>query len=204
MKTSWGRLEDVFCLRIQKTSWKRLQDVFFKTNMFVLAIRLQDVFKMFSRCLQDVFKTSCQDVFKTSSRRLAKASSRHLQESSRCFENVFKTSSRHLQDILQRCLQNVFKGYYQVKLFVVTQFQDVFETYLKRFWDVLLSWLSTGGLPRSQFCEIYCQCTKFPRMIKVSQALVFHFTTPFSVCFREAHLEPGRTSTMELFLCENT
>ena len=36
-------------------------------------------------------------------------------------------------------------------------------------------------------------------MIKVSQALVFHFTTPFSVCFREAHLEPGRTSTMDLF-----
>ena len=81
---------------------------------------------------------------------------------------------------MQRCLQDVFKTYYQVKLFLVTQFQDVFETYSKRFWDVLLRRLSTGGLPRSHFWEIYGQCTKFPRVIKVSQVLVFHFTTPFS------------------------
>ena len=113
-----------------------------------------------------------RDVFKKSSRRLQdifKTFSRHLQD-------VFKSSSRHLQD--------VFKTYYQVKLFLVTQFQDVFETYSKRFWDVLLRRLSTGGLPRSHFWEIYGQCTKFPRVIKVSQVLVFHFTTPFSGCLQ--------------------
>ena len=134
--------------------------------------RLEDVFKTFSRRLdqdqhirlghtssrplQDIFKTfsrHLQDVFKTFSRR---------------FENVFKTSS------------NVFKTYYQVKLFLVKQFHDVFETYSKRFWDVLLRRLSTGGLPRPHFREIYGHCAKFPRVIKISQVLIFHFTTPFS------------------------
>ena len=38
------------------------------------------------------------------------------------------------------------------------------------------------------------------QVIKMSQVLVFYLTTPFSVCFTEAYLEPGRTSTMELFL----
>ena len=56
------------------------------------------VFKTSSRRFQDVFKTSGQDVFTTFSRRLAKASSRHLQD--------------------------VFKTYYQVKVFLVTQFQS--------------------------------------------------------------------------------
>ena len=99
-----------------------------------------------------------QDIFKTSSKR---------------FENVFKTSWRHLQDVLQRCLQDIFKTYYQVELFLVTQFQDIFQMYSKCFWDVLLRRLSTGGLSRSHFWEIYGQCTKFPRVIKVSQVLVF-------------------------------
>ena len=164
----WRRLQDVLMktnifvllIRLQKTSSRRLQDAFIKTNIFVLAIVLQDVFKTFSRRLQDIFKMSSrrpQDIFKTSSR---------------CFENVFKTSSRHLQD--------VFKTYYQVKVFLVTQFQDIFETYSKRFWDVLLRRLSTGGLPRSHFREIYGHCAKFSRVIKISQVLIFHFTTPFS------------------------
>ena len=130
---------------------------FFKTS----SKRLQDVFKKSSRRLQDVFKTS-----------------------SRRFQEVFKTSSRHLQDVLQRCLQDVFKTFYQVKLFFVTQFQDIFETYSKRFLDVLLKRLSTGGLPRSPFWDIYGQCRKFPRLIKVFQNLIFHFTTPFSGCLQ--------------------
>ena len=117
--------------------------------------------------------------------------------SSRRLENVFKTSSRYLQDVLQRCLLDVFKKYYQVKLFLLTQFQDVFETYSKRFWDALRRRLSTAGLPRSHFWKIYEQCTKFPRIIKFSQVLVFHFTTPSSGCL-EAHLERGWTSKMEL------
>ena len=158
----WRRLwssssEDVF-----KMSWSRR---IYSPYSYVFRRRLQDVFIKINIFvlvirLQDVFKTFSrhpQDIFKTSSR---------------CFENVFKTSSRHLQD--------VFKTYYQVKVFLVTQFQDIFETYSKRFWDVLLRRLSTGGLPRSHFWEIYGQCTKFPRVIKISQVLIFHFTTPFS------------------------
>ena len=117
----------------------RLQDVLIINNILVLAIRLQDVIKTFSRCLQDICKTSCKDVFKT---------------------------------------------YYQVKLFLVTLFQDVFETYSKHFWDVLIRRLFTGGLPRSHFWEICSQCTKFPRVITVSQVSVFHFTILFSGCLQ--------------------
>ena len=59
-------------------------------------------------------------------------------------------------------------------------------------------------LLRSHFCEIYGQCTKFAKVMKIYQVLVFHFTTPFSGFLqREAYLEPGRTSTMESF-CQNT
>ena len=127
------------------------EDVLMKTNMFALAL-----------CLQ-----------KTSSRRLQEFLAIRLQEVlPRCLQDVLKTSSRHLQ--------GVFKTYYQVKVFLVTQFQDIFETYSKRFWDVLLRRLSTGGLPRSHFREIYGHCAKFPRVIKISQVLIFHFTTPFS------------------------
>ena len=141
-----------------KTSWRLLwssfsEDVLIKTNIFTLLIPLQ----------------------KTSSRRLHQ--DRHIRLGpmySIRFENVFKTSSKHLQ--------HVFKTYYQVKLFLITQFQDVFETYSKRFWDVLLRRLPTGGLPRSHFWKIYGQCTKFPRVIKISQVLIFHFTTSFSGC----------------------
>ena len=75
----------------------------------------------FSRRLQDVLPRCLQDVYKTSSRRLAKTSSRYLQD-------VLKTSWRYLQD--------VFKTYYQVKGFLVTELQEIFETYSKRFWDL--------------------------------------------------------------------
>ena len=106
------------------------EDVLTKKNIFALLIHLpktsskhlQDIFKTSSRYLQDVLKKSLQDIFKTSSRRL---------------EDVFKTSSRHLQDVLQKCLQDVFKTYYQIKLFLLARFQDVFETYSKRFWQIL-------------------------------------------------------------------
>ena len=170
MKMSWRRLwssssEDVFKtsssrpnqdqqIRLGHTSSRRLQDVF-KT----FSRRLQDVFKTFSRRLHNVLKTSSrhlQDVFKMFGKRL---------------QDVFKTSSRHIQDVLKtssKYLQDVFKTYHQVKVFLATQFQDIFETYSKRFWDVLLRRLSTGGLPRSHFWEIYGQCTKFQKVINFS------------------------------------
>ena len=146
----WRRLEDVLktsfvfgfrrrldqgkylrlTLRLQRMSSRRFQDVSIKTKIFVLVIRLQDVFKIFSRCYQDVFKTS--------SRRLTKTSPNPLQDvfKTSC-KNVFKTSSRSLQDVL--------KTYHQVKLFLLTWSQDVFETYSKRFSDVTQRRLSTEG-----------------------------------------------------------
>ena len=104
MKTSYRRLENVFRLR--------LPDVLIKTNIFVLLIRLQ---KTCSRRLQDV-------LIKTNIIVLVI----HLQD-------VFNTFRSYLQDVLQRCLQDVFKTYYHSKLFLLTRFQDVFETYSKRF-----------------------------------------------------------------------
>ena len=163
--SSWWRLpEDVFKTSLVFVFRRRLEDVL-KTPWSrricspYLALRLQKT--SWSRPIYSswpyVFKASCKNVFKTSSRRL---------------QDVLKTSSRYLQD--------VFKTYYQVKVFLVTQFQDIFETYSKRFWDVLLRRLSTGGLPRSHFREIYGHWAKFPRVIKISQVLIFYFTTPFS------------------------
>ena len=156
MCSLWLRLPYFVSSIIMKTALvfvfrRRLQDVLIKTNIFTLVIRLQktssrrldqdqyirlghtssrrlqDVFKTSSRRLQDVLPRCLQDVFKTSSRRLA------------------KTSSRHLQDVLQRYLQDVFKTYHQVKLFLLTRFQDVFQKYSKSFWDALQRWLSIEG-----------------------------------------------------------
>ena len=140
MKNESSR-QEVFCKKnVFKTSSRHLQDALQK--------RLQDVFKTPSRHIQHVFKTfsrriiklncSCSwpiysswpYLFKTSSRRLPKMFSRRLQK-------VFKISSRRLQD--------VFKTNHQVKLFLLTRFQDVFETYSKRFWDVLQRRLSIEG-----------------------------------------------------------
>ena len=146
-----------------KTSSRRLNE----DQIIVLVIRLQDVFKRFSRRLktssrflakassnrlQDVFKTSCRKVFKTSSTRLQdvlKTPSRRFKDifkiSSRLIQDVFKTSSRRLQGVLQRFLEDVFKTYHQGKLFLLTRFQNDFEKYSKRFWDVLQTRLSTEG-----------------------------------------------------------
>ena len=114
----------------------RLQDVFTKTNILALLIPLQMtswsrpiysswsyVFKTYSRRIPDVLPRRLENIFKASSRRLA------------------KTSSGRLQDVLLRR----FKTYHQVKLFLLTRFQDAFETYSKRVWDVLQRWLFIEG-----------------------------------------------------------
>ena len=127
MKTSWGRLEDIFRLRLQKTSSKRLdqdeyihltytslEDVFRTSSGRLdqdLYIRLghtswRRLVKTSSKRLEDVFKMSCKNVFKTSSRRprdIFKTSSRRLQ-------NVFKTSSRRLARMPSRCFEDVSSG----------------------------------------------------------------------------------------------
>ena len=177
-----------------------LQDVLIKMNIFALVIRLQGVFKVSwsrptyspwpyvfktpSKRLQDALPRGLQNVFKTSSRRLAKMSSRYLRDvfktSSRYLQDVFKTSWKlltktslrrlqdvfktfwiRLQDVLQRCLQDFSKTYHRVKLF---------------------GWVN--DVSRSHFQEIYGQCRKFASVIKISQVLVFHFTTSFSGCLQ--------------------
>ena len=164
----WRRLEDVFRLRLQKTSSKRLdQDEYVCLSL----TSSEDVSKTSSRRLgQDQYirfghtsSRRLQDVFKMSSRRLAKASSRH-------FQDAFKTFWKRLQDIFKTFSRR------NIKL----NLRDIFETSSKRFWDVLVRRLSTGGLPRSYFREIYGHCAKFPTVIKIFQVLIFHFTIPFS------------------------
>ena len=156
MKTVWKTIKEIINVKTNNPSkhlswWRRLEDVLKTSFVFVFRRRLDNVFKksyqdeyihLTHTSSEDVFKTfsrrldqdqhirlghTCsrrlQDVFKTSSRRLVKTSSKRL----------VKTSSRHLQDVLQRCLQDLFKTYHRVNLFLLTRFQDVFETFSKRF-----------------------------------------------------------------------
>ena len=163
MNTSWRHLEDVFCLRLQKMSSRRLQDVLNQDkNIFVTHTASEEVCGP-NNCLSHTSSRRLQDVFKTSSRRLAKTSSKRLQDVlqkclqdifnassrrfqdvlktySRRFEDISKTSSRRLEKISSRCFQD-----HQVKLFLLTCFQNDFEMYSKRFWDILQKRLSTEG-----------------------------------------------------------
>ena len=119
MKTSWGRLEDIFRLRLQKTSSKRLdqdeyihltytslEDVFRTSSGRLdqdLYIRLghtswRRLVKTSSKRLEDVFKMSCKNVFKTSSRRL---------------QDIFKTSSRRLQNVFKTPCKDAYKMFWR-------------------------------------------------------------------------------------------
>ena len=109
----------------------------FKTDQFLRSTTF--ITQTNIRLDEDVFRLCLQ---KTSSKRFAKTSSRHLQDVLlKCFQDV---PSRHLQDVFQRCLQDVFKMNHEVKLFLFTRFQDVFETFSKR-WEVLQRRLSIEG-----------------------------------------------------------
>ena len=158
MKIYWKGLEDVFCLRLQKTSWSR--------RIRLSHTSSEDVFKTsWSRPIYSswpyVFKMSCKIVFKTYSRWL---------------QDVVKTSSRHLQDVLLRSLrrfQDVSSSQTVLVNTLSRSIQHVFEMYSK---DGYLY----SDLPRSHyFWEIYGQCTKSAREIKISQVLVFHFNYTF-------------------------
>ena len=181
MKTSWRRhsssaSEDVLIkanifallIRLQRTLLRRFQDVSINTKIFVLVIRLQDVFKTFSRFLQDVFKMSL--------RRLTKMSQNRLQDvfKTSC-KNVFKTSSRSLQDVL--------KTYHQVKLFLLTWSQDVFETYSKRFSDVIQRCLSTEGFLLVTLLRKVWPVYNICKTGKSFSNFSF-FTTPFRSCLQ--------------------
>ena len=89
----------------------------------IFRLRLQ---RTFSRRFQDVLKRRFQDIFKTSSIVFQK-----------CPQDIFKMFWGRPQDL--------FKMYHQVKLFLLTRFQDVFQTYWKHFWHVLQRRLSIEG-----------------------------------------------------------
>ena len=144
---------------------------------------------------------------KTSWRRLSSSSSEDVLVKT----NIFVLAIR-LQDVFKtfwRCLQDVFK----------TFCKDIFKMFSRRIiklnyscWQVFEKYCKDGylhkDLPRSHFWEIYGQSTKFARVIKISQVLVYYFTThlsttSFSGVLTKAYLESGRTSTMKFF-CGNT
>ena len=81
------------------------------------------------------------------------------------WRGLAKTFSRHLED--------VFKMYHQVKLFWLTRLQDIFETYLTRFWDLLRKRLSGEWFSRSRFREIHCKGTKFRRVNSLDTPKLF-------------------------------
>ena len=110
---------------------------------------------MSSKCLQDVFKTSCK--------------------------NVFKTSSRRLQDVLQRYLQDVFKTYHQVKLFLLTNLRDVFNTFLRRTAKTVIYRRICLGHTSEKFMVSVQNLQEWKQF---SQFLVVHFTTPFIGVFK--------------------
>ena len=161
--SSWRRyLEDFFRLHLQKTSSRRLDE-----DEYIL-----------------ISHTSSEDVFKTSSTGLAQDQYIHLvHTSSRCLQDVFKkssrcfakTSSRRLANTSWRYLQDVLKTYHQVKLFLLISLWEVLTTFVKRTANTVAYRRNTS--------EKFMVCVEiFSRVIKISQVLVFHFTTPFSAC----------------------
>ena len=111
----WRRLEDVFCLRLQKTSSRRLdQDEYVRLSL-----------------------TSSEDVFKTSSRRLGQDQYIRLgYTSSRRLQDVFKTSSRPLQGVFKTSSRRLDQDEY-VRL-SLTSSEDVFKTSWSR--PIYSSW----------------------------------------------------------------
>ena len=131
---------------------------------------------------EDVLKTSWRRLSSSSSEDVFKTSQDVFKTSSRRFEGVFKTSSRHLTEMCSKRLQNVFK----------TFCKDVFKTFLRPI-------IRLNCLPRSYFWEIYGQYRKFASVIKISQVLVFHFTTSYRGAFRTwPNIYKGA------FFCKNT
>ena len=142
LKTSSRRLGQNQYIRLHHTSSRRLEDIF-KTSSGRLV-------KRSSRRFEDVFSKSCKNVFKASSRRLQNVFKTSCK-------NVSKKSSRRLQDIVKqtssRNLQDIFKAYHQVKLFLLTHLQEVFNTFLRRFFPktVIYREIFLGNITSEKF-----------------------------------------------------
>ena len=146
--------------------WRRLEDVLKMSFVFVFRRRLEDILvktNMFALALR---------LQKTSSRyiRLGYTSSRRLQD-------VFKTSSRRLE----KRLQDVFKTYHQVKLFLLTRLWEAFNTFLRLSFPKTVIY-SRGICLRNTTSDKFMVSVQNLQEIKISQVLVFHFSTPFHGC----------------------
>ena len=154
---SSGPFQDVFktsCENVFKIRSRRLEDIF-KTSSVRLA-------KTFSKCFQDVLQKRLQDIFKTSSKR---------------FEDIFKTSWKRLAKTSSRLFQELSSSY----TVLVNNYSKCIQHVSKKYCNI--GYLQKD-LPRSHFSKIYDQCTKFEGVINISQVWVFHFTTPFSGCLQ--------------------
>ena len=138
---------------------RRLQDVLVKTHIFVLAIRLQDVFRTSSRYFDNVFKKS--------SRRLEKRP-----------QNIFKTSSRRLAKISSRRFQNVSSSWTVLVNTSLRSIQHVSETFFSK--DDYLQRICPGNTTSDKFMVSVQNLQE----IKISQVLVFQFTTPLVAAYR--------------------
>ena len=129
MKTSWRRLEGVFCLHLQKTSWSR--PIYLSWSyLFKTSSRRSQALSRLAKTSSDILQKRLQDIFKTSLRRL---------------RDIFKTSSRRLQDIFKTSYKDVIQTFSRRIIKLNCSCQTVLFSHLKRFWYVLLRRLSTGG-----------------------------------------------------------
>ena len=200
MKTSWGRLEDIFRLRLQKSSkcldqneyihltHTSLEDVFKTSSGRLdqdLYIRLghtswRRLVNTSSKRPQDVFKTSCKNVFKTSSRCLQDV----LNASSKRLQNVFKTSC---QDVFKTSWETSSRGFEDV---FKTSFKDIFKTFSRR-WEGFNTFLRRS-FPKTIIYRGICldSTTSDKFMISVQickrdKRDIFIFTTSFSGCLEK-------------------
>ena len=164
-------------LNSQQTSSK----IIFKTSSRHLA-------KTSSKRLQNTFKTSCKNIFQASSRRL---------------QDALKTSLTPPQDILKKSCKDVFKMLsrciFKLNCSLLTHLPKVFNTFLRRtaktgiYRWICLSHTSEKFMVSAQICKSNKNFSSFS----------FSVYCTFYWLLTESYLEPGRTSTMELF-CKNT
>ena len=112
-----------------------------------------------------------------------------------CLQDVLKMSCQEVLKTSSRSLEDVFKTYHQVKLFLLTRFQN--ETYLKRFWDVLQRRLSIEKFEISEKFMVSVQTLQESQMF-----LKFYFLTSLHllvIAYRDV-FRTWSNITMELFL----
>ena len=174
MKMSLRRLYQDEYIRLSHTP---SEDVLIKTNILVLVIRFPKI-----------FKTYCKSVFKTSLRCLEDV----LKISLRYLEEIFKTSSIRLGKTFSKHLQDVPSKYHQVKMFLLTCLQDVFETYSTRFWDVVRRKFSTEKFAHVRLVR------NLGSGYKISKGELFGYTETFKTFFLKPLYEVAASTNKDV------